>query len=128
VGNALVTMNSKYNNLEDACNVFDKIPERNVVSWTAMIAGYTENGHGQEPLKLFSQMLQTGLKENQFTYENVLRPCASLATVEHGKQVHTCIIKSGFEEDLYVDNALITMYTQNVSIRSAWKVSDRMTE
>eukprot|EP00249_Psilotum_nudum_P034560 c53744_g1_i1 orf=1-489(-) len=40
VGNTLVNMYVKHGNVVDARQVFDNMPERDVVSWTAMISGY----------------------------------------------------------------------------------------
>ncbi|EXB53967.1 hypothetical protein L484_022935 [Morus notabilis] len=44
VGNALVGMYGKCGFLEDAVRVFEKMPERNLVSWNSMIRGFSENG------------------------------------------------------------------------------------
>lgn len=46
--------------LDDARWVFDEMPERNVVSWTALISGYSQKGYVSEALHLFVQMLRSG--------------------------------------------------------------------
>ena len=56
IGTALVDMYVKCQSLEDERNVFDKMPEGNVVSWNVMIAGYTENGGLDKALDLFENM------------------------------------------------------------------------
>ena len=38
--------------------VFDKMPERNVVSWNGMIVGYVQNGRIEEGTKLFETILE----------------------------------------------------------------------
>ena len=40
-------MYSKCGCLEDACKVFDQVPERNTISWNAMLLGYAQHGHGR---------------------------------------------------------------------------------
>lgn len=47
--------------LGDARQVLDEMPERNVVSWTAMISGYTQAGYASEALHLFEQMQMSGI-------------------------------------------------------------------
>ena len=44
--------------------LFDKMPEKNMVTWNAMIAGYSQNGHGEEAVRLFRQMELSGLIPN----------------------------------------------------------------
>ena len=42
--------------VDEAYKLFEKILERNLVSWTTMITGYTHDGHVDEALKLFKKM------------------------------------------------------------------------
>jgi pentatricopeptide repeat protein len=56
VGSSLIDVYVKCKNVEKARKVFDKMPERNVVSWTAMLAGYAHNGRVDDALKLFREM------------------------------------------------------------------------
>jgi len=56
VENHLLNMYAKCGELADARQVFDKMPVRNVVSWTAVITGYEQQGMSEEALSLFSEM------------------------------------------------------------------------
>eukprot|EP01018_Ginkgo_biloba_P031865 Gb_04144 [translate_table: standard] len=122
VGSALVDMYVKCGNIEDARHVFDKMPERNVVSWNALMAGYVQNGHGEEALALFHEMLRLGIQPNEFTFATILPACANLAALEHGKGVHEEIIRSGFISNVFVGSALVDMYAKCGSIENALQV------
>eukprot|EP01018_Ginkgo_biloba_P025377 Gb_18462 [translate_table: standard] len=126
--NAMVAGYVQNGRIPDARQVFDKLSQRNVVSWTAMIAGYAQNGFYEEALIFFIQMLRTGTKANQSTFTCVLRACASLAALEQGRQVHSHINKTSFESDVFVKNALITMYAKCGSIEDANQVFRIMPE
>eukprot|EP01018_Ginkgo_biloba_P004770 Gb_15968 [translate_table: standard] len=126
--NKLVILYSKCGKLADARHAFDKMPERNVVSWTMMIAGYAQSGHGEKALSLFYQMQQAGMKPNHFTFPSVLRACASLKGLKQGKQVHAHILKSGFRSDMVLGNSLIDLYVKCGTILCAHKVFDEMLE
>nr|CAD1831349.1 unnamed protein product [Ananas comosus var. bracteatus] len=43
-----------------ARNVFDEIPKRSIMVWTAVISGYSQMGSDSEALELFVRMLATG--------------------------------------------------------------------
>ena len=62
VGSVLVDMYVKCGSIEDAQEVFHKILERDAVSWTAIMAGYVKIEHLGEALKLFSEMLDLGMR------------------------------------------------------------------
>eukprot|EP01018_Ginkgo_biloba_P029523 Gb_22658 [translate_table: standard] len=126
IGSALVDIYAKCGNIEDARNLFDKFPARNMVCWTAMITGYMQNGRGEEALKLFRQMRRTGMKPNQFTFTSITGACAGLAALEEGAQVHNQIIKTGYESDVFVCSALVDMYGKCGSIEYASKLFYRM--
>lgn len=56
----LIIFYNKCECLRDARAVFDEMPERNVVSWTAMISAYSQRGYASEALSLFLEMLRSG--------------------------------------------------------------------
>lgn len=62
--------------LESARQVFDEMPERNVATWNAMVAGMTQFEFNEEGLSLFSQMHGLGFMLDEFTLGSVLRGCA----------------------------------------------------
>eukprot|EP01018_Ginkgo_biloba_P021054 Gb_39558 [translate_table: standard] len=128
VGNAFLTMYAKCGSVEDARRVFDKMPEQNVVSWTAMISGYEQSGHGEEALKLYCQMQRVGMKPNQFTFATVLCACASIAALEEGKQIHGLTIRTGSRSDIFVQNALLTMYAECANLDDARHVFNNVPE
>eukprot|EP01018_Ginkgo_biloba_P016390 Gb_13227 [translate_table: standard] len=128
VGNAIVSMYAKCRSIEDAHCLFNKMPERDLVSWNAMIAGYTHNNYCVEALKLSSQMQCAGVKPNQFSYASILSVCSSLPALEEGKQLHAVISKTGFESNVFVGSALVDMYAKCGSIENSLQLFGKMTE
>ncbi|KAI3977000.1 hypothetical protein MKX01_008858 [Papaver californicum] len=109
--NALVTMYSKCEEESiSARKIFERTQSPNIISWTAIIAGFMQNGQNNEAIKFYERMLKVGMKENQFTFASILPAYSSLTRLEQGMQVHGRIIKSGFLSDTLVGNALIDMY------------------
>ncbi|XP_057822921.2 pentatricopeptide repeat-containing protein At1g11290, chloroplastic isoform X2 [Cryptomeria japonica] len=126
--NTLANMYAKCGFMDYARQVFDRMYERNVVSWTTMIAGYAQNWRGEEALEFYKMMLGEQLKPNQFTFASVLRACANLASAEHGKQIHAHVIKLGFASNVTMGNALVTMYSKSGNVENAINVFDGMSE
>jgi pentatricopeptide repeat protein len=112
VGSALVDMYARCGRVDSARDVFDKLYQRDVVSWTAMIAAYAQNGQEEEALKLFQEMQMAGVKPNAKTFANVLPACTNLAALERGLEIHGDIIRNGFQSHLFVESALINMYAK----------------
>eukprot|EP01018_Ginkgo_biloba_P002616 Gb_35467 [translate_table: standard] len=121
--NVLVNMYAKCENLVDARRVFDQMPERDVCSWTLMIAAYSRHGPAEEALALFSGLQRSGIQPNQFTFASVLPACVNLETI---MELHEEIIRRGFESDVFVANALVDMYAKCGSIEKARDLFDKM--
>ncbi|XXG48237.1 hypothetical protein AAC387_Pa02g2744 [Persea americana] len=69
----LIDVYSKSGNLDSARDLFDRLHEKDIVSWSAIIAGYGMHGHGRDAIFLFNWMLQSGVKPNLITYTSILR-------------------------------------------------------
>lgn len=126
VGTSLVDMYMKTEGVKDGRRVFDEMGDRTVVSWTSLIAGYARNGLNDQALELFSEMRLEGNKPNPHTFVTVLGVLAAKGMVEKGSQVHTMVIKNGFESITFVCNSLINMYLKSGIVKDAKAVFDCM--
>ncbi|CAB4267047.1 unnamed protein product [Prunus armeniaca] len=78
VGSALISMYAKCGYVTEAFQVFDSMPERNLVSWKAMIVGYAKNGLCQEAMKLMYRMRTEGFEVDDYILATVLTACGEL--------------------------------------------------
>ena len=69
-------MYAKCGSIVEARQLFDLMTDKNVVTWTAMISAYGLHGHGNEALKLFNEMLHSGLPPCNISFLSVLYACS----------------------------------------------------
>ncbi|EFJ06914.1 hypothetical protein SELMODRAFT_134581 [Selaginella moellendorffii] len=96
--NAVITMYGKCGNLELAREVFESVPlrTRSVVTWTAMIRAYAQNGVGEEAIELFQEMvIDGGTEPNRVTFLSVLSACSHLGQLEQAWE-HFCSMGPDF--------------------------------
>ncbi|KAK9933292.1 hypothetical protein M0R45_020493 [Rubus argutus] len=68
VNNALIDMYAKCGSLERARGVFEKMPRRNVISWTTMISAFAMHGDAGNALNFFNQMKHANIEPNGVTF------------------------------------------------------------
>ncbi|KAE8722993.1 Pentatricopeptide repeat-containing protein DOT4 [Hibiscus syriacus] len=124
--NTLLDMYSKCGDLDGALRVFEKMGERNVVSWTSMIAGYTRDGRSDGAIRLLQQMEKEGVKLDLIAITSILHACARSGSLENGKDVHGYIKANNMESNLFVCNALMDMYAKCGSMDDANSVFSSM--
>ncbi|KAJ0974436.1 hypothetical protein J5N97_016401 [Dioscorea zingiberensis] len=130
VGNSLLDLYFRCGRLDSALKLFDRMPERDIVSWTSLISGHCRNEAADIAMSLFSDMLyeETAPLPNEFTIAALLRTCGLCEDERTGRALHGYLIKGGFFEDLFLCNSLIDMYSKLGSIVHAEKVIAGMTE
>ncbi|KAL9232789.1 hypothetical protein vseg_007857 [Gypsophila vaccaria] len=124
----LVVLYCKCGCLSDARHVFDEMPGRNVVSWTAMISGFSQRGFASEGLSLFVQMLRSGEEPNEFTFATILPSCIGDFGFKCGRQIHSLIIRSNYDSHIFVGSSLLDMYAKAGKIHEAQTIFDNLTE
>jgi pentatricopeptide repeat protein len=127
VTNALIDMYVKCGSIEDACQLFGNMPQRDVVSWNVII-GSTLTRRNCRKSWNFCQMRLDGVKPDSVTIANVLSGCARTGALKQGKEVHCYLITNGFELHVSVGNALIDMYAKCGNVEDAHHVFNRMSE
>lgn len=120
--NSLIHMYARCGDLDYACNVFDKMPERDVVSWTSMIDGLVDNGRAVEAVRVFNKMVDRGVEPNDATIVSALKACAETGALEVGRRVHRIVEVQGLRSKANVSNALVHMYSKCGCIDSARQV------
>ncbi|CAM0877904.1 unnamed protein product [Alopecurus aequalis] len=125
VGSAMVDMYAKNGGLEEAIKVFDCIPNQNVVVYGAMIAGFARLGNDPcpevriEAVRLFSNLLRMRIKPSRFTFKSVLEVCNLTDALHCGRQIHAHVIFNGFQDDEFIANALINLYSKARSVNDS---------
>ncbi|OVA03653.1 Pentatricopeptide repeat [Macleaya cordata] len=110
--NIILTMYCRCRSVSYAKNVFNMIEERDVVSFNLLNGLFRNHGFYEESIMLFLRIQMEGFKVDEFLYSSLISSCSRLLTLEIGKQIHTCIIKSGFEMVPLLMNSLLEMYSQ----------------
>lgn len=77
VGTALIDMYSKCGRVNDAKSIFIILPNRNLVSWNAMISGYARNGDFAQVISLFELLkMERDTKPDGITFLNLISACS----------------------------------------------------
>ena len=127
VGNSLVNMYAKCNALIKAEEVFDELPYHTVVSWNALLSGYSQHGRGEELLLRFDLMKLQGIPPNPITFVCALKACGNIEAIVKGKQIHAQIVSEGLlGENMIVGNALVDMYAKCGELVRAKGVFDEL--
>ena len=100
--------------------------KKDVVSCTAMIASYAEQGRGFDALFLFERMLQMGVSPDKFTFSSVLDACASISALSDGRILYALVIESGVDCDRVLRNSLISMYGECGIMQDAYNMFTKL--
>ncbi|CAN1266589.1 Pentatricopeptide repeat-containing protein At5g27110 [Linum perenne] len=80
-------MYAKCGEINEAFNIFRKLPVRDLISWTSMITAYGSNGQAREALKLFDKMESANVKPDAVTFLAVLSACSHAGLVDEATYV-----------------------------------------
>ncbi|XP_075112763.1 putative pentatricopeptide repeat-containing protein At1g74400 [Nicotiana tabacum] len=111
----------------DVHQVFDEIPNKNVVCWTSLISAYVQNQKPNRAIEIFRQMQMDDVEPDQVILTVALSACADLGALHKGEWIHELISqKTDFSEDLCLMNALLNMYVKCGDIRKAKLLFDNV--
>ncbi|KAL1300020.1 hypothetical protein AAHE18_18G150000 [Arachis hypogaea] len=109
--------------------VFDEMPHRNVVSWSAVMAGLVRDSYASEALSLFSRMHHEGLtKPNEFTFVSTLQACSLTENITCAYQIHSLIVRSGLESNVFLLNAFLAALVRHGKLAEALQAFDARTD
>uniref|UniRef100_A0A1D1Z651 Pentatricopeptide repeat-containing protein At5g16860 n=1 Tax=Anthurium amnicola TaxID=1678845 RepID=A0A1D1Z651_9ARAE len=128
VRNALVSVYGKCALIPYASGVFEEIGDRDVISWSSMVASYAQNGLCNEALHVFRQMITVEIEPNPISITSVLDACSAISGLKQGKEIHLWAVKNAVDGQTFVGSALIDMYAKCGRIIDSRRVFDLMKE
>ncbi|CAA7395876.1 unnamed protein product [Spirodela intermedia] len=123
---SLVDMFPKCGHLEKARALFDEMPNRDVIAWSALISGYAQQGRCREALDLFREMQLAGVEANEVTMVGVLSACADTGALETGRWVHSFVRRSRLKFSVTLGKALVDFYAKCGCVDSAMAIFSEM--
>ncbi|BAT93333.1 hypothetical protein VIGAN_07228000 [Vigna angularis var. angularis] len=112
VCNAVLDIYMKCESVTDGRQMFDEIPEKDIISWTSMISGLVQCQYPSESLDLFCQMQGSGFEPDGVILTGVLSACASLGLLDCGRWVHQYIDQCRIKWDVHIGTTLVDMYAK----------------
>ncbi|KAI5079101.1 hypothetical protein GOP47_0006772 [Adiantum capillus-veneris] len=112
IGNTLIDMYAKCGWLIEAQGVFEELPVKDVISWTALLAGYGEQGLHDEVLDIMERMLSDGVRLDPIAFVYSIKACARCQALQTGSRIHCEILKEELEANTYLSSALMDMYAK----------------
>ena len=91
-GSALLDMYAKCGSIKDAIQLFQDMPERNIVSWNALISAHAQNGNGEATLDSFEKMVQSGFQPDSVSFLSVFA-CNYCGLVQEGLRYFRSMIQ-----------------------------------
>lgn len=128
VKTSLLSLYAKCGYLKHALQVFDDIPEKNIVSWTAIISGFISEGKFEEAIDTFRRLLDMGVKPDSFTLVRVLSACARSGDLTTGEMIDDYITESGIGRNVFVATCLVDLYSKCGNMEKASFVFESMGE
>ncbi|KAG6656266.1 hypothetical protein I3843_04G009900 [Carya illinoinensis] len=99
VHNALVSMYGRFGEIDVARSLFDKMPEKDEVSWNTMISAYASRGLWGKAFELFENMRMTGIEVDIITWNTIASGCLRMGNFKGALDLLSQMIAFGIHLD-----------------------------
>ncbi|XP_006649214.1 pentatricopeptide repeat-containing protein At2g17210-like [Oryza brachyantha] len=124
--NALLDAYGKCGLIDDVLRLFQGMRDRNVITWSTVIAACAHNGRSHAAVACFAAMRESGEPPNSVTLLSLAEACANCAEMRASRRAHGVAVRSGLGLELAVGNALVHMYGKCGDLGASARVFDTM--
>ncbi|KAL5781447.1 hypothetical protein ACOSP7_006476 [Xanthoceras sorbifolium] len=128
VASAFVSFYVAFSRIFHAKVLFDEMPKKDAVLWTAMLAGYAQHGEPLLSLQVYREMVVSGVELDGVVMVSLLLVCGQLGWLKHGKSVHGWCVRRCLGSGLNLGNAIVDMYVKCAKLTYGHLVFDKMLE
>ncbi|KDP22514.1 hypothetical protein JCGZ_26345 [Jatropha curcas] len=117
---------SKTHDLSFSHSLFSQIQNPNIFAYNFMFKAYSHSSTPVEAITLYNLMLKNGTFPDNYTFPFIFKVCGRLLALNKGQEVHALSLKLGLEYDVFVQNALVSMYSFCGKLKIARRVFDEV--
>ncbi|XP_039131018.1 pentatricopeptide repeat-containing protein At5g48910-like isoform X1 [Dioscorea cayenensis subsp. rotundata] len=127
LGTALLDMYAKCGRMDEALLVFNRMRDKDVMTWTAVISGLAMNGKGKLALEHFALMRKLSIRPNAVAYIGVLTACSHSNLVEEArKHFHEMTSLYNLEPEVEHYGCMVDILGRGGLLEEAVKLIDSM--
>lgn len=126
ISSVLVSMYSRFSCMSSAYKVFDSLSQPDLVTWSALISGFSQSKEYHKAFISFRKMSNEGRKSDSVLLATLLAVTAQLVNLATGTEIHAYAIRHNLDSDIMVSSALIDMYSKCGFLDLGIKVFDQM--
>ncbi|KAJ8545601.1 hypothetical protein K7X08_018184 [Anisodus acutangulus] len=112
VSNRLIDLYSKNGFVDSSKQVFEDMVVRDSSSWVAMLSGFCKNKREEDAILLYKDMRKFGVIPTPYVFSSVTSASTKIEAFNLGEQLHASIYKWGLLSNVFVSNALVTLYSR----------------
>ena len=122
VNNALIDMYSRCGDVSLARLVFESMAEKkSIVSWTSMIAGLAMYGHGEEAIRLFNEMTESGVTPDKISFVSLLYACSHAGLIREGEDYFSKMKRVyNIEPEIEHYGCMVDLYGRSGKLQKAY--------
>ncbi|CAK9140500.1 unnamed protein product [Ilex paraguariensis] len=124
---SLITAYLDFSDFQSAGVVFFVGLAQSYLYWNCFLQDFKSfGGNPDEILEVFGELHRKGVSFDSRILAVILKICANIMNIWLGLEVHACLIKRGFDLDVYLKCALMNFYGRCWNIDSANRVFHEM--
>ncbi|KAK6163643.1 hypothetical protein DH2020_000507 [Rehmannia glutinosa] len=127
VNNSLIDMYCRCGCVKLACQVFQNMPKRSLVSWNSIIVGLAYNAHAEEALDYFHSMQSDGFKPDGVSFTGALNACSHAGLVDKGLELFEAMTKV-YKITPRIEHygCIVDIYSRAGRLKDALQMFDKM--
>nr|GMD42065.1 pentatricopeptide repeat-containing protein At3g12770-like [Ipomoea batatas] len=125
-GSSMLSFLVKFDHLDDAQRLFDKMESKDVVCWNSMMGGYVRASQFNKVFQLFFVMRRCNIRPSTVTMVNLIQACEGMGCIRIGQCGHGLVVELGMGNDVTILTSLINMYNKMGDLESSSLVFNRM--
>ncbi|GAB2271705.1 hypothetical protein Dimus_006538 [Dionaea muscipula] len=125
VGTAFLQMYAKFGEVGAAGDLFNQLPGKDLIAWSAMISAYAQSGQPSDAFHVFEQMKLAKEQPNEITFVSLLQACSLMGAQELGESIQAYVTKAGYLPNSFLVSALIDMYCKFGRIKQGKALFDQ---